>query len=81
MKYLTDNKILYRNPLRFHMKYTTDTCLFYLTNKILRGPIIDIGKMSAFLGTISFKKGILLASSPKCLIISNENLLLQNLRH
>ena len=37
MEYLTDNKILYRYQSGFRKNHSTDTCLSYLTDKILTG--------------------------------------------
>ena len=37
MEYLTDNKILYRYQSGFRENHSTDTCLSYLTDKILTG--------------------------------------------
>ena len=36
MEYLTDNKILYRYQPGFRKNHSADTCLSYLTDKILR---------------------------------------------
>ena len=37
MEYLTDNKVLFRYQSRFRKNHSTDTCLSYLTYKILTG--------------------------------------------
>ena len=37
MEYFTDNKILYRYQSGFRKNHSTDTCLLYLTDKILTG--------------------------------------------
>ena len=45
MEYLADNKILYRYQLGFRKNHSADTCLSYLTDKILRGfdPVLLTG--------------------------------------
>ena len=37
MEYLTENKILYKHQSEFRKNHSTDTCLSYLTDKILTG--------------------------------------------
>ena len=46
MEYLTDNKILYRYQSGFRKNHSTDTCLSYLTDKILTG--FDSGLLTGF---------------------------------
>ena len=46
MEYLTDNKILYRCQSGFRKNHSTDTCLSYLTDKILTG--FDSGLLTGF---------------------------------
>ena len=45
--FLTDNNILYCYQSGFRKFYSTDTCLSYLNNKILKG--IDCGLMTGLI--------------------------------
>ena len=67
MEYLTDNKILYIYQSGFHKNHSTDTCLSYLTDKILTG--FDSGLLT----------GIILIDLQKAFGAINHNILLKKM--
>ena len=67
MEYLTDNKILYRYQSGFRKNHSTDTCLSYLTDKILTG--FHSGLLS----------GMILIDLQKALDTINHNILLKKM--
>ena len=67
MEYLTDNSILYRYQSRFRKNHSTDTCLSYLTDKILTG--FDSGLLT----------GMILIDLQKAFDTINHDLLLKKM--
>ena len=67
MECLTDNKILYRHQSGFCKNQSTDTCLLYLTDKILTG--FDSGLLT----------GMILTKLQKAFDTINHNILLKKM--
>ena len=65
MEHLADNKILYRHQSGFRKYHSSDTCLSYLTDKILTG--FDSGLLT----------GMILIDLQKALDTINHNILLK----
>ena len=67
MNYLTENNILYRHQSGFHKNHSTDTCLAYLTDKILTG--FDSGLLT----------GVILIDLQKAFDTTNHGILLRKM--